>query len=60
MVNKQGQSYVKYASQPNLEGPILAPNSNKSEVYKCAAYLEYLGANKGQGCLYKGSFGASL
>ena len=31
MVNKQERSYLKYASQPNLEGPILAPNSNRSK-----------------------------
>ena len=31
MVNKQGQSYLKYASQLNLKGLILAPNGNRSE-----------------------------
>ena len=51
MVDERGQGYLKYASQPNLEGPILAPNGNRSKVYKCAVYLGYLGTNKGQGCL---------
>ena len=31
MVNEQGRSYLKYASQLNLKGPILAPNGNKSK-----------------------------
>jgi hypothetical protein len=31
MVNKRGRSHLKYAGQLNLEGPILAPNSNRSE-----------------------------
>ena len=28
MVNKRGRSHFKYAGQPNLEGPILAPNGD--------------------------------
>ena len=31
MVNKRGRSYLKYASQPNLKGPILAPNGDRSK-----------------------------
>jgi len=39
VVNEQGRSHLKYTGQPDLEGPILAPNSNRSEVYKYIAYL---------------------
>ena len=52
MVNERGQSYLKYAGQLNLEGPILAPNGNRSEVCKYAAYLGYLGAKAKGALLY--------
>ena len=52
MVNKRGRSYLKYAGQLNLEGPILAPNSNRSEVYKYTAYLGYLSAKAKGALLY--------
>jgi len=31
MVNERGRSHLKYTSQLNLEGPILAPNGNRSK-----------------------------
>ena len=52
MVNKRGRSHLKYAGQPNLEGPILAPNGNRSKVYKYTAYLGYFGAKAKGALLY--------
>jgi len=51
VVNERGQSYLKYAGQPNLKGPILAPNGDEQSIQVCGVPRGTLALIKAKGAL---------